>query len=108
MASAHVVNIRSPPFADDDLRRRLARRASSLDELGTLVEQEGAAEAMRDLLRRLGPVTVVRRDGPTVELETELPRTGLHPGLKELLRQSPDVSSPMKPAGTLVPAGGPP
>lgn len=56
-----------------------------------------------DLLRRLGSMKVVRRDGPSVELEAELPRTGLHPGLRELLRESADERSPVEPAGTLVP-----
>lgn len=56
-----------------------------------------------DLLRRLGSMRVVGQEGAFVELEAELPEEGLHPGLKELLRESADHRSPVEPAVTLVP-----
>jgi nucleotide-binding universal stress UspA family protein len=46
-AAAHVVYLWAPSFASAELRRRLARDAASLDELITLLEREGAAEAER-------------------------------------------------------------
>jgi nucleotide-binding universal stress UspA family protein len=42
-----VVHLWAPPFADPKLRRRVIRAATSLDELTTLLEREGAAEAQR-------------------------------------------------------------
>jgi nucleotide-binding universal stress UspA family protein len=44
---AQVVHLWAPPFADPKLRRRVIRAATSLDELTTLLEREGAAEAQR-------------------------------------------------------------
>jgi nucleotide-binding universal stress UspA family protein len=44
---AHVVHLWSPLVNSAELRRRLQRRAGSLEELITLVEREGAAEAER-------------------------------------------------------------
>ena len=37
----------APPFANVELRRRVSRKARSLDELQSLLEQEGAADAER-------------------------------------------------------------
>jgi nucleotide-binding universal stress UspA family protein len=57
---AVVVYVWSAPFASAELRRRLVRRATSLEELAALIEREGAAEAERvaaagaDLARRAG------------------------------------------------------
>ena len=45
--AAQVVHLWAPPFASAALRRRLLRRAASLDELAELLEREGAAEADR-------------------------------------------------------------
>jgi nucleotide-binding universal stress UspA family protein len=45
--AAQVVHLWAPPFASAELRHRLARRASNLDELAALLEREGAAEAER-------------------------------------------------------------
>jgi nucleotide-binding universal stress UspA family protein len=45
--SVQVVHVWSLPFGDPELRRRLAGRAASLDELRILLEQEVAAEAER-------------------------------------------------------------
>jgi nucleotide-binding universal stress UspA family protein len=42
-----VVHLWAPPFASAELRRRLVRKAMSLDELAALLEREGAAEAER-------------------------------------------------------------
>ena len=42
-----MVHLWAPPFASAELRRRLLRRAASLDELAELLEREGAAEADR-------------------------------------------------------------
>lgn len=44
---ARVVHLWSPPIANTELRRRLQRRAKSVDDLMALLEQEGAAEAER-------------------------------------------------------------
>jgi len=44
---ATIVHVWSPPFASAELRHRLETRAASLDELGALLEREGAAEAER-------------------------------------------------------------
>lgn len=60
---------------------------------------------MLDLMRRLGPVRVVRRDGGTVEVEAELPEAAPPSGLKAALRLCADERSPVQGAGTLVPAG---
>lgn len=46
-ADATLVYLWTPPFADDEVRARLARRAKTLDELIELVECEGGAEAER-------------------------------------------------------------
>jgi nucleotide-binding universal stress UspA family protein len=46
-SAAHVVHLWAPPFASADLRRRLLRAATSLDQLSALLEREGAAEAER-------------------------------------------------------------
>ena len=45
--AARVVHLWSPPFTSAKLRRRLVREARSLDELTSLLEREGAAEAER-------------------------------------------------------------
>jgi nucleotide-binding universal stress UspA family protein len=45
--AARVVNLWSPPFSSEELRRRLGRDARSLDELASLLEREGVAEAER-------------------------------------------------------------
>jgi nucleotide-binding universal stress UspA family protein len=45
--AAQVVHLWAPPFASPELRRRLLRRGTSLDELAALIEREGAAEADR-------------------------------------------------------------
>ena len=58
-----------------------------------------------DLLGRLGSMHVVGHNGPSVELEAELPPAGLPPAFKVLLRESADVGSPIEASGTLVPAG---
>lgn len=44
---AVIVHVWSAPFASAELRRRLVRRAASLEELATLIEREGGAEAER-------------------------------------------------------------
>lgn len=46
-ASVQVAYVWSPPFASQELRRRLSSRAGSVDELIAMVEREGAAEAER-------------------------------------------------------------
>jgi nucleotide-binding universal stress UspA family protein len=46
-SAADVVHLWAPPFASPDLRRRLLRTATSLDELSASLEHEGAAEAER-------------------------------------------------------------
>jgi nucleotide-binding universal stress UspA family protein len=46
-ASARIVHLWAPPFADAELRRRVWRKAGSLEELQALLESEGAAEAER-------------------------------------------------------------
>lgn len=46
-AAVRIVHLWAPPFADAELRRRLWRRARSLEELQSLLEKEGAAEAER-------------------------------------------------------------
>lgn len=58
---------------------------------------------MIDLMQRLGSMRVITREGPAMELEADLRPVGLHPGQRELLRESADVRSPVEPAGTLVP-----
>ena len=58
-----------------------------------------------DLMRRLGPARVVRRDGATVEVEAELPAAAPASRLKDALRLCADERLPVEPAGTLVPAG---
>ena len=45
--TVRVVHLWAPPFADAELRRRVWRRARSLDELQSLLEEEGAANAER-------------------------------------------------------------
>jgi nucleotide-binding universal stress UspA family protein len=45
--TVQIVHLWAPPFADAELRRRLWRRAGSLDELQSLLEEEGAADAER-------------------------------------------------------------
>lgn len=62
-----------------------------------------ANREMIDLLRRLGSMHVVEREGSVIEAEAELPPKGLHPGLVELLRQSADPASSLGPAKTLLP-----
>ena len=42
-----VVHVWGPPYADTELRRRVWRKARSMDELQSLLESEGAAEAER-------------------------------------------------------------
>ena len=44
-ATASVVHLWEPPFTSPELRQRLTGRAGSLEELGTLLETEGRAEA---------------------------------------------------------------
>jgi GNAT superfamily N-acetyltransferase len=63
----------------------------------------GTNTEMIDLLRRLGRVEIIRRDGPTVEYEAELPPASIDPGIKALLREAADSRSPVEPAQTLVP-----
>jgi nucleotide-binding universal stress UspA family protein len=46
-AAVRIVHLWAPPFADVELRRRVWRRARSLDELQSLLETEGAADAER-------------------------------------------------------------
>jgi nucleotide-binding universal stress UspA family protein len=46
-ARARIVHLWTAPFADAELRRRLWSRAGSLEELQSLLEQEGAADAER-------------------------------------------------------------
>ena len=46
-AAVRIVHLWAPPFADVELRRRVWREARSLDELQSLLETEGAAEAER-------------------------------------------------------------
>lgn len=46
-ASATVVHLSSPPFTSPDLPGRLARQASTLDQLIDLIEREGQGEAER-------------------------------------------------------------
>ena len=60
---------------------------------------------MIDLMRRLGSMHVVGRDGGSVELEAELPPAGLHAGLRELLHEAADARSPVEPARTLAADG---
>jgi nucleotide-binding universal stress UspA family protein len=44
---ARIVHLWTPPFSSRELRRRLERRAGSIDELIELLEREGEAEAAR-------------------------------------------------------------
>ena len=58
-----------------------------------------------DLMRRLGPARVVRRDGATVEVAAELREAAPASGLESALRLCADERFPAEAAGTLVPAG---
>lgn len=46
-APARIVHVWAPPFADAELRRRVFRKARSLEELQESLESEGMAEAQR-------------------------------------------------------------
>lgn len=46
-AHAQIAYLWTPPFANDDLRRRLRARSSDLDELVAAIEREGEQEAAR-------------------------------------------------------------
>src|SRR5215218_4619596 len=46
-ATATVAHLWEPPFTSPALRQRLAGRASDLEQLGALLEEEGRAEAER-------------------------------------------------------------
>jgi nucleotide-binding universal stress UspA family protein len=46
-AAVRIVHLWAPPFADAELRRRVRRKARSMEELQALLEKEGAAEAGR-------------------------------------------------------------
>jgi len=78
-------------------------RAEAVSRFSALVLSTNAD--MIDLMRRLGSMQVVGRDGGSVELEVELPPTGLHAGLRELLHEAADAHSPVEPALTLAADG---
>ena len=56
-----------------------------------------ANQEMMDVLRNLGPVRILDRELGTVEIEMPIPRIGLAPALKKLLRiaASDDVAVPL-------------
>jgi GNAT superfamily N-acetyltransferase len=80
----------------------LAERAreEGLESFTALVLSTNAE--MIDLFRRLGSMRITEHDGSCIEVETELPPAGVHPGLAELLRRAADPASGVQPAMTLA------
>ena len=75
-----------------------------LERIAVRARQEGVARFtglmlatnrdILDLMRRLGPAKVVRRDGATIQVETELAETAPASGLEPALRLCADQRSP--------------